>query len=52
MLLQLLVTANVVCSVLIHFTLTMEATSETSVLTRATQRHITENSIFQFALFA
>jgi hypothetical protein len=45
--LQLLVTANAVPSLLILFTLSKEAilSSETSVLTRATQRHIPEDGI-------
>jgi hypothetical protein len=45
--LQLLVTANVVYSSLILFTLIMEAvrSSETSVLTRATRRLIAEDGI-------
>jgi hypothetical protein len=44
--LQLLVTANVVPIVLIIFILMMEAiiSSETSVLTRTTRRHILGNS--------
>jgi hypothetical protein len=46
--LQLLVTANVVPSSLNLFTLMMEAirSTETSVLTRATQRHIPEQAFF------
>jgi hypothetical protein len=45
---QLLVTANVVLSSLILVTLMMEVqiSSETSVLTRATQRNISEDGIF------
>jgi hypothetical protein len=45
--LQLLVTANVVSSSMILFTLLIEATrsSETSVFTRATRRHIPEDDI-------
>jgi hypothetical protein len=45
--LRLLVTANVVPSALTLFTLMMEAihSSETSVLTRAAQRHISEDGI-------
>jgi hypothetical protein len=45
--LQLLAAANVVPSSLILFTLTMEAirSSETSVLARATRRHIPEHGI-------
>jgi hypothetical protein len=44
---QLLVTANIVPSSLILSTLMMEAvhSSETSVLTRVTSRHIPENGI-------
>jgi hypothetical protein len=44
-----LVTANVVPSSLILFTLMMEAThsSETSVLTRATRRHIQKDGVHQ-----
>jgi hypothetical protein len=45
--LQLLVTANVVPSTMILFTLMMEAlqSSETSVLTTTTQRYIPEDDI-------
>jgi hypothetical protein len=45
--LQLSVTANIVPSLLIHSTLMTEAvcSSETSVLTRAMQHHISEDSI-------
>jgi hypothetical protein len=45
--LRLLVTVNIVPSLLILVTLTMEAinSSETSVLTITTQRHIPEDSI-------
>jgi hypothetical protein len=44
---QLLITANIVSSPLILFTIMMEAisSSETHVLTRATGRHITEDGI-------
>jgi hypothetical protein len=47
--LQLLVTVNVVPSLLIPFTLMMEEMlySETSVLTGATLRHIAEDGILQ-----
>jgi hypothetical protein len=47
--LQLLVTANVFPTSLIHFTLIMEVTRfyETSVLTRSTRRHIPEDGILQ-----
>jgi hypothetical protein len=45
---QLIVTANVVPSSLILFTMMMEATgsSETSVLTRITPQHTLEDDIF------
>jgi hypothetical protein len=44
---QLLVTANFISSSLIHFSLMMEAiiSSETSVLSRSTRRHIQEDDI-------
>jgi hypothetical protein len=46
---RLLVTANIVPSSPIHVTLIMEAirSSETSALTRATRRHISEDAILQ-----
>jgi hypothetical protein len=49
--LRLLVTANIVPSSLILFTLMMEAIcfSEMSVLTRTTRRHIQEDGILQLA---
>jgi hypothetical protein len=45
--LQLLITASAVLTSLIHFTLMTKAiqSSETSVLTRATRRHIAEDGI-------
>jgi hypothetical protein len=48
---QLLVTANVIPSSLILFTLTMKAirSSQTLIQTTATQLHITEGSILQVA---
>jgi hypothetical protein len=51
--LQLLVTANVVYSSLILFTLMMEAirSSKTSILTRATRRHVQGNGILQSVFF-
>jgi hypothetical protein len=44
---QLLITANVVLSSLIHFALIMETmrSPETSVFTRSTRRHIPEDGI-------
>jgi hypothetical protein len=47
--LQLLVTGKAVFSSLIHVTLMMKAihSSETSVLTRLTRRHIPENDILR-----
>jgi hypothetical protein len=46
---QMLVTVNIVTSLLILFTLMLEAirSSKTSVLTRATLRHIPDDSILQ-----
>jgi hypothetical protein len=50
---QLLVTPNVVPSSLILFTHMMEAipASETSVLTKVTQRHIPEDGVLDMKLF-
>jgi hypothetical protein len=50
--LQLLVTDNIVASLLILFTLITEAicSSETSVLTIATRRHIPQDDILQVNL--
>jgi hypothetical protein len=52
--LQLLVTANVIPSLLTIFTLKMKATcsSETLVLTRATQRHIPKDGIFSHLILS